>query len=71
MTDVFQFLLPNDPAPGVPDCHTQFLGQRGGVGRGGGGGGLVEYQNTRNKPSNIPKIRSTKTRVKENHGGRS
>ena len=22
----------------------------------GGGGGLVEYQNTRNKPSNIPKI---------------
>ena len=26
------------------------------VWEGGGGGGLVEYQNTRNKPSNIPKI---------------
>ena len=54
MTDVFQFLLPNDPARGVPDCHTQFEGQRGGVG--GGGGGVSGIQNTRNKPSNIPKI---------------
>ena len=30
-------------------------------GRPGGGGGVVEYQNTRNKPSRIPK--KTKTRV--------
>ena len=28
----------------------------GGVGWEGGGGGVVEYQNTQNKPSNIPKI---------------
>ena len=28
----------------------------GGVGWEGGWGGLVEYQNTRNKPFNIPKI---------------
>ena len=55
MTDVFQFLLLNDSASGVPDyrrapadCQTQFPGAAGWR--------VVEYQNTRNKPSNIPKI---------------
>ena len=33
MTDVFQFILLNDPAPGVPDCHTQLPGSaKGGAG---------------------------------------
>ena len=55
MTDVFQFLLSNDSALGVPDCHTQFPGAAGWR--------VVEYQNTRNKPSNIQK-NYAKTRVK-------
>ena len=47
MTDVFQFILLNDPAPGVPDCHTQLPGSaKGGAGSGGSLGGI---QNTHNR----------------------
>ena len=36
MTDVFQFILLNYPAPGVPDCHTQLPGSaKGGAGKRG------------------------------------
>ena len=45
MTDVFQFILLNDPAPGVPDCHTQPPGSaKGGAEERGSGGSVVEYK---------------------------
>ena len=45
MTDVFQFILLNDPAPGVPDCHTQLPGSaKGGAGKRGFVRGNTKYQ---------------------------
>ena len=43
MTDVFQFILLNDPAPGVPDCNTQ-LSQGRLRAEQGSGGSVVEYK---------------------------
>ena len=44
MTDVFQFILLNDPAPGVPDCHTQLPGSaKGGAGKRGFVRGNTKY----------------------------
>ena len=46
MTDVFQFILLNDPAPGVPDCNTQLSGAaKGGAGERGFGSGIQNTQN--------------------------
>ena len=46
MTDVFQFILLNDPVPGVPDCHTQRPGSdKGGAGERGFGNGIQNTQN--------------------------
>ena len=45
MTDVFQFILLNDPAPGVPDCNTQLSQGRLRAGHAqGSGGSVVEYK---------------------------
>ena len=52
MTDVLQFLLLNDPAPEVLRLPYAASSQDWR----GGGGWVVEYQNTRNKPSNTPII---------------